>query len=80
MDVSKWKMLGLALGLKHPTLEKIKHNEGGDVDTCKQEMLVAWLKKTDGCLPTWRALVAALRKKTVGHDDIANCIAKEKNV
>ena len=80
VDVSKWEDLGLALGLKYPTLEKIRHNGSGNVDTCKREMLVAWLKKTDGCLPTWKALVDALRNRTVGHDDIANCIAKKKNV
>ena len=38
-------------------------------------MLTKWLSKVDGCSPSWNALVAALRKKTVGHSVIADAIA-----
>ena len=73
VDVNQqWKRLGLALGLRQPTLEGIS---GRDSEECKEKMLTRWLSKVDGCSPSWNALVAALHKKTVGHSDIADAIA-----
>ena len=77
-DVSeKWQMLGLALGLKQPTLNRIK-TDNGNSDSRKYEMVREWLKRTDGCRPSWAKLVKALREEIVGHRDIADKIEKEK--
>ena len=73
VDVNQqWKRLGLALGLRQPTLEGIS---GRDSEECKEKMLTKWLSKVDECSPSWNVLVAALRKRTVGHRDIADAIA-----
>ena len=73
VDVNQqWRRLGLALGLRPPTLEGIS---GRDSEECKEKMLTKWLSKVDGCSPSWSALVTALRNRTVGHSEIADAIA-----
>ena len=71
-DVNDWKKLGLALGLREPTLEGLrgKQNE-------KMEMLTLWINKVDGCNPSWDSLVKALRKRTVNLVPIAEEIGKK---
>ena len=74
IDVGKkWFRLGLALGLKKPTLKKIK-DENDDVDDCKLEMLTQWLEHLN---PSWRSLVDALRNPTVKHEEVADVIEKK---
>ena len=64
LDVkSRWEDLGLALGLRQPTLEQIDYEERG-IDNKKKKMLVRWLTQTDKCVPTWENLLTALRKPT----------------
>lgn len=78
VDVNKkWKKLGLALGLKKPTIERIKADYGNDTEECKEEMLTLWLRGVDGCTPSWNDLVDALRNQNVQHADIAGVIEKE---
>ena len=78
VDVSdKWLMLGLALGLKQPTLDRIK-TDNGNSDLRKYEMMKEWLNGTDGCKPSWAELVKALREELVAHRAIADTIQKEK--
>ena len=78
VDVSeKWLMLGLALGLKQPTLDRIK-TDNGISDLRKYEMMKEWLKGTDGCRPSWAELIKALKEGIVGHGSIADMIKKEK--
>lgn len=73
-DVSKsWKELGLALGLKQPTLEEIAANNQ-TVSECKMDMLSQWLKWVDNCRPSWESLAGALRNRTVNHAPIAAVI------
>ena len=53
----EWKFLGLALGLRKPTLDSIKSN---GFEECKMEMIEKWLNKVDpDCNPSWGSLVAA---------------------
>ena len=71
MDVKKeWYSLGLALGLRQPTLKEIKQNEN-DIDDCKREMLTQWLNQADNSKPTYASLEAALRNPTVKCNTIA---------
>ena len=56
-DVNDWKKLGLALGLREPTLEGLRGKQDA-----KMEMLNLWLNKVDGCNPSWDSLVKALRE------------------
>ena len=74
-DVSQWFDLGLALGLKQPTLQCI-------IDQCKpsdhkREMLTKWLNHTDGCHPSWEALLKALRSPIVQSNDVASKIEQD---
>ena len=76
MDVNKeWLPLGLALGLRQPTLKEIKQNED-DIDDYKREMLTQWLNQADNSKPTYAALEAALRNPTVKCNTIAENVRK----
>ena len=61
-DFNNWFRLGLKLGLRHPTLEKIC----GNVDDCKMDMLARWLKQQDNVSskngPTYQQLIESLSK------------------
>ena len=69
-DVSEWLILGLALGLRMPTLKNITSNH-------KIEMLTKWLNQVDRCRPSWNTLVKALRSPTVQEYAVANAIAEK---
>ena len=73
----KWFMLGLALGLKMPTLREIRKDYNGIIVDCKCEMLTKWLEKADGCTPSWASLVTALKTKNVDHKSIADKIEQD---
>ena len=57
-DLTKWKILGLKLGLPFPTLNKIECDNQG-VDNCKMAMLHEWLVKGGA---TRQSLASALRR------------------
>ena len=65
-------MLGLALGLLPPTIDKIEQK--GDLDDCKYEMVKDWLNRKDGSNPTRNCLIEALKTKLVGLSRIAENI------
>ena len=78
MDVNtQWRRLGLALGLRLPTLTGIEATHPTNLEHCKEEMLIKWLEKVDGCSPSWNELVKALRKPTVQHSPIADKIEQK---
>ena len=61
-EIVDWMMLGLKLGILHPTLKKIDHEERGHIESCKREMLAAWLQDDNAKEQTWSTLVDALKK------------------
>lgn len=69
-------MLGLQLGLRHPTLEKIENDQRGQTDNCKMKMLSAWLQQKDNVskkgIPSWSVLKAALKR--MGENELAGKI------
>jgi hypothetical protein len=71
----RWMELGLALGFKKTTLDKI-HADHCSVSECKLQMLSLWLQWTDDCKATcnWRSLAEALKSRTVNHKPIAEAI------
>ena len=71
-----WRELGLAIGLNRHTLERIAAQYPRDPRRCLTETLAAWLQKEDESTPSWRALVGALRKPTVGKEALADVIGK----
>ena len=77
-SVNKWFNLGLALGLKQPTLQSVKDQH--KPSDHKREMLTKWLNQVDGCHPSWKALVEALRSSYVQSNAVANKIEKTHKV
>ena len=75
-NVTDWKRLGLALGLRYPTLTKIKLEQRENITECKMEMLSAWLQQQDNVpqkgVPSWSMLRAALQE--IGEKELADRI------
>ena len=65
-NLLEWQLLGLHLGLRYRTLEKIKSDYHKNIDECKMAMLTAWLQQQDDVpqkrVPSWLVLQAALEK------------------
>ena len=60
-EVVDWMTLGLKLGVKYSTLEKIEDEQRG-CDRSKRKMLAAWLRGDDIEEQTWSTLVDALKR------------------
>ena len=73
---AKWVDMGLELGLKIHTLEGIRPKCSSDPCQCLREVLKEWLRGVDP-LPTWHAIIQALKSPTVGHHQLADCIQTE---
>ena len=75
-DLNDWKDLGLQLGLLYPTLKRIDLEQRGIVNSCKMDMLSAWLQQQDNVskkrVPSWCVLKAAL--KLMGEHETADRI------
>ena len=75
---SKWKELGLKLGLYINTLDTIDYNNPRDADGCLRGMLSKWLQGADKVLDngesTWASLANAL--KDIGHGAVAEHISE----
>ena len=75
-DVSrKWYYIGLQLNIQVDILENIKHQESDDSNRLR-EMLIIWLKQVNP-LPSWEALVSALKGRTVGEAQLAEQIQQK---
>ena len=68
---TKWKEIGMALGLKENTLNRIEH-ENHDLMSRLRKMVLEWLKKNYNTEkfgePTWEKLVAAVRSRVGGNN------------
>ena len=71
--------LGLHLGLSTRTLDIIKENNTGDVESCLKKCLTKWLEQADDVKsnggPTHYSLIKALRK--IEQNAVADGIHKE---
>ena len=82
-----WFDLGLELGLKPSTLTSIEARYCGtklccrysDVRSCFRCVLLEWLNMTTPP-PTWEALIAALKKDSVGLVNVANQVEEQCSV
>ena len=72
-ELTRWRSLGLQLGLHYSTLDKIRSQQRDNIDDCKMEMLSAWLRQQDDVfpnkVPSWSVLRAALR--AIGENELA---------
>ena len=75
-DVSaKWRDLGGALGLDYNTLTAMESYYRGNVQDCLREMLARRLQS--GGPLSWKELCDCLKKRTVGHNNLATEIEQE---
>ena len=73
---SKWYGIGLQLGLKPSVLDGM---QGSDTTEMLREMLKRWLKNVDP-IPTWVALIKALRSKTVDEPTLAEQLEEKHQI
>ena len=67
---TKWYDIGIQLHLSTEELDAIKYDCRGDVNECFRNMLMKWRSKTHP-LPTWSALIAALKARAVDEQVLA---------
>ena len=76
-DLNDWKDLGLQLGLLYPTMKRIDIEQRGIINSCKIDMLSAWLQRQDHVpqkgVPSWSVLRAALQ--SMGEHETADRIS-----
>ena len=72
---AKWKSIGIHLKLPISCLEEIGKEHKGNTEECSLQMQIAWLRSKTA---TWKSLVEALRKSSVGCEDKARDIEKNK--
>lgn len=72
---AKWKSIGIHLKLPISCLEEIGKEHKGNTEECSLQMQIAWLRSKTA---TWKSLVEALRKSSVGCEDKARDIEKKK--
>ena len=73
----KWKYIGLGLKIRQPDIEVINVNNG-NVDDKFQSMILKWLE--NGKNWTWGVLCEVLSLRSVGHDNLATEIKRQKCV
>ena len=76
-DLNDWMTLGLKIGLRYPTLQRIAEEQRENISKCKLKMMVAWLQQQDNVtqngVPSWSVLRAALKR--MGEHETADRIS-----
>ena len=72
-SLTKWKVLGLRLGVDYTELNKIKA-DNDDTDSCLMEMLAAWLKQSSKAVRTYKHLLDSL--ESIGERELADRIKR----
>lgn len=81
---SRWKDIGLALGLKNSQLDSIQSNNR-TTEECLTSVMVDWLNKAYGTEeygePTWQKLTEAIRNPAGGNNPaLANTLPSAATV
>ena len=75
---SKWKDIGLQLGVDLPVLDGIATISLGDLNNCYSNVFTRWKNQNSQTHRyTWSTLVQALKKPAVGEDRLADEIKNE---
>ena len=73
----KWKSIGIQLSLEDGVLKNIQSScQTADIQATLHEIVSEWLKRVHPP-PTWKALVEALRSKSVGEKRLALSIEQK---
>ena len=78
--ISKWRTIGMALGLKQDVLDAISHAPQNDDQMLMTKMLTEWLKRNYNVSkfgkPTWEKLVKVVKARVGGNNTaLAQAIA-----
>ena len=75
---SKWKDIGLQLGVNQEVLDGIATISLGDLNNCYSNVFTRWKNQNSQTHRyTWSTLVQALKKPAVGEDRLADEIKNE---
>ena len=75
---SKWRDVGLQLGLDHGVLEGIASISVGDTNHCYSNVFTRWKNQNSTTHPyTWSTIVQVLESQTVGEKLLASKIKNE---
>ena len=75
---SKWRDVGLQLGIDHGVLEGIAPISPGDTNLCYSNVFTWWKNQNSATYPyTWSTLVQALESQAVGEKRLADKIRNE---
>ena len=70
---SKWRDMGLQLGVDHGILEGIAFISPGDTNHCYSNLFTRWKNQNSATYPyTWLTLVQALESRAVGEKRLAD--------
>ena len=75
---SKWRSMGLQLGVDHSVLEGIALISPGDINHCYSNVFTRWKNQNSTTYPyTWSTIVQALESREVGEKRLADKIKNE---
>ena len=75
---SKWRDVGLQLGVDHGVLEGIALISPGDTNLCYSNVFTRWKNQNSATYPyAWLTLVQALESQAVGEKRLADKIRNE---
>lgn len=60
-QVTQWKLLGIELGIESSRMQIIAEECRGNIEQCKMEMFIYWLRSDPN--PTWTKLIEALENR-----------------
>ena len=73
---TKWNFIGIQLEVPRATLQKIQSTHKDDPEGAFSEMIAEWLDQTKE--PSWSAIVTALRSRSVGAQNLADNVKRNK--
>ena len=77
---SKWRDVGLQLGVDHGVLEGIATISLGDTNYCYANVFTRWKNQNSTTHPhTWLTIVQALQSRAVGEERLADKIMSEQS-
>ena len=79
--VSKWKLVGIGLGLRSSKLNEIEKSNPKDLTSCLLDLIITWLERNYNVQkfgePTWRKVVKVVNNSAFGaNPTLARAIAE----
>ena len=70
---SKWRLIGIRLGLDQPEIKRITHKYSGDESLCCSELFRKWAEQevSTSCPFTWKGVIKTLDNGFVNESSLA---------